>query len=224
MNLWEQQRTEVPAAYIAFKVYRDMGPRRSVEKAYQNSQSDRAGKRAPGSWGKWFKHNKWAARAAAWDAHNEKIWQDAHDIAIAETARRRADYEIKTQPLIEEQVTTLDTVIRRALEAPITETVTDEQMQSPAEPGTEGKPAIISVKTRRKGINLSGLARAVEQLIRTRREAVLGPNPEIRSAKDPQESDRASDLQARLIAAHKRLLAAKAARAVKKTPKKASAK
>jgi hypothetical protein len=79
---WERRRGESAAAYARFLLFRNLGPARSLDAAYQayvataetaDSPTDsEVGKgdkkrRAPGSWQKEAVAQSWADRAAAWD-------------------------------------------------------------------------------------------------------------------------------------------------------------
>src|SRR5262245_60895581 len=71
VNPWDQLPGESDAAYARFLVYRNLGPQRTIDAAY-NSQSPvdpKSPKRhqAPGSWRKDSKRFAWPRRAVAWD-------------------------------------------------------------------------------------------------------------------------------------------------------------
>lgn len=81
-ELWERQRGdrqqgvkgESSRAYHCFEHYRDMGPARSLLKAYSEHMARCVGrqdsvKRASGSWHYWSATWKWEERAAAYDRH-----------------------------------------------------------------------------------------------------------------------------------------------------------
>jgi hypothetical protein len=90
MEFWEQQEGESAADYARFLIYRNLGPARTIDAAYEIYQRDNqpepnssekglskplkvsesTSKRAGGWWkDTYFKHN-WRKRAEAWDIHN----------------------------------------------------------------------------------------------------------------------------------------------------------
>jgi hypothetical protein len=72
---WARQAQESAPAHAAFQTFRDLGPGRSIRKAYerhQNSIGRPASARVPGGWTKWGWRHHWAARAAAWDEHVQR--------------------------------------------------------------------------------------------------------------------------------------------------------
>jgi hypothetical protein len=78
---WDRRRGESLAAYTHFLFYRNLGPARTLDVAYQtylrtlpdDHQGGGAGKgdkrRAPGCWAKESASRDWPQRAAAWDVH-----------------------------------------------------------------------------------------------------------------------------------------------------------
>ena len=77
---WDRQEGESAAAYLAFQAYLGLGPKRSLDAAYrgryQKSNKKVTNERASGTWRKWSAENKWADRAAAWDAWQGKQVRD----------------------------------------------------------------------------------------------------------------------------------------------------
>lgn len=81
-NEWDRRSNEPPKAFRAFTIYRDMGPSRSIDKAYLSfSQQHTAiekqpsGKRAAGIWQDWSRTYDWVKRAAAYDEWIDKELQ-----------------------------------------------------------------------------------------------------------------------------------------------------
>jgi hypothetical protein len=66
---WEQLDTESNAAYARFLAYRNLGPTRSLDRAYQVTKGKEA-LQAPGSWAKESERFSWVDRATAWDIDN----------------------------------------------------------------------------------------------------------------------------------------------------------
>ncbi len=66
---WDKQPEESPKAYRAFLIYRNLGPKRSIDAAYRLSlkEHQESIKRAPRRWGEWSTQYQWVVRAQAWD-------------------------------------------------------------------------------------------------------------------------------------------------------------
>lgn len=84
---WEQQPGESSEAYAAFRAYRDLGPDRSILKAYAQLRP-KAGSRkapapanAPGSWKRWAQQWRWKERVEAYDRRMESVEQGAREEA-----------------------------------------------------------------------------------------------------------------------------------------------
>lgn len=94
---WLQLPEESGAAWLAFGVYRDCGPARTVDGAYRliiDHKGVTKAPRAPKSWRVWNKANRWRERARAWDARNEEVAQTSREDVIArEAAERQAQVE-----------------------------------------------------------------------------------------------------------------------------------
>jgi hypothetical protein len=73
---WEQLDTESNAAYVRFLSYRNLGPLRTLQKAYETHQADQPAKKrnksqAPtGVWTDDSTAYNWRERATAWDVAN----------------------------------------------------------------------------------------------------------------------------------------------------------
>lgn len=90
--LWERQPGEGARAWEAFCAYRDLGPRRSIDKAWRalNPRHERA--TAPRHWREWARTLDWVDRAEAWDARVELIARgerQAEHMAELEAFRER---------------------------------------------------------------------------------------------------------------------------------------
>src|SRR5437868_3147594 len=64
--LWEQQIAESSRAFSAFARYRDLGPSRSLDRAYR-CHIGKEQATAPGTWRKWCTQFAWYRRATAYD-------------------------------------------------------------------------------------------------------------------------------------------------------------
>lgn len=96
---WDQQPGESAKAYAAFCIYRDLGPRRSLDAAsrsYHRSEQEGQGPpnrrlpRASGTVRRWAQCLNWQARARAWDQERERLKQAEQETAIQEMAERHA--------------------------------------------------------------------------------------------------------------------------------------
>lgn len=66
MNAWDKRESESDEAYVRFLVYRNLGPARSIDKAYAATNRSKA-KRASGQWNEDSITHEWTKRAVAWD-------------------------------------------------------------------------------------------------------------------------------------------------------------
>lgn len=105
---WEQQPEESAAAYRRFCYYRDLGPGRTLERAYgayletkQKKAPKGTKKPVPGNWKKDAARFKWKDRAAAWDvAHLAAVGQDVVTTFISSVQRMA---ELVLQRLLSEK-------------------------------------------------------------------------------------------------------------------------
>jgi hypothetical protein len=149
-ELWERRRGESAKAFAAFRVYRDLGPRRSTTAAYrlyvaerQESGGGRKGAiRAPGRWKFWAQQYEWKNRAEAYDAHLDREARlrreaelramDERHLALARSvqallARRLQEFDPRelTPPVIIRWLETAVMLERLVMELP-TKSVTAE--------------------------------------------------------------------------------------------------
>jgi hypothetical protein len=73
---WLQRKGETAEAYAAFSIYRDLGPRRSIDRAYRQHLGNKRATdvseltmRAAGRWTSWSVVYSWQPRALAYDRH-----------------------------------------------------------------------------------------------------------------------------------------------------------
>ena len=88
---WLQQNGEGNEAYAAFCVYRDMGPQRSIDKAYQQQLSNTRATpltelvmRASGRWTAWSTIWNWTRRALAYDRRLQRVEHRNREWLIAQ--------------------------------------------------------------------------------------------------------------------------------------------
>jgi hypothetical protein len=89
--LWERLPQEGAEAYVAFLRYRDLPTEgRSLRKACARA-------RVPSRWRAWCQQHHWVQRAAAWDAAEQLVRQQAHFDTIATMSRRQAEQAAQAQ-------------------------------------------------------------------------------------------------------------------------------
>ena len=76
-KLYDRLAEETHAAFTAFEYYRNLDPeKRSIDQAFRDFYRDQGktvkGKQAYGHWTRWSSLNSWVARAAAYDADNQR--------------------------------------------------------------------------------------------------------------------------------------------------------
>lgn len=85
MNSWDRQPKESTPAYAAFVVYRDMGSERTLERVRVHF-----GKKSERQYEEWSSQHAWVERVAAYEAHLDRIAQDAREKATAAEAAKWA--------------------------------------------------------------------------------------------------------------------------------------
>lgn len=71
--IWEKMEGESDKFYRKFLIYRDLGPDRSLQKAFIKSHEGGKKVRGSGSWTKLGRKWRWAERCAAWDRHRAEV-------------------------------------------------------------------------------------------------------------------------------------------------------
>jgi hypothetical protein len=99
LSAWKQQPGESAEAYLAFSIYRDLGPWRSARQAYRKWRAQRpAGAPArpalSGAWKRWHRKWRWQERAFACDREIDRQQCAARQAAKAAYENRRLAYEI----------------------------------------------------------------------------------------------------------------------------------
>lgn len=124
MEPWVRQPGETAKAFVAFCIYRDLGPGRSVIQAYQ----DYTGKPVSpplkrNYFHRWVESMKWRERAALYDEYLEKLVRKAEEKALQNTAGKWAK---RMQAQREEEWLLAEAMMKRAwemLEHPLVKTV-----------------------------------------------------------------------------------------------------
>jgi hypothetical protein len=165
---WERQDGESAPAFAAFCHYRDLGPKRSLLRAYQQHKPD--AEQLAGIWSEWSAKWRWYDRALAYDDHLEALRLKQREKRMVELEARRIDFEIEQQENSEKWVEELD----KELWAAINEGYTDveEELIKDAESG-ELKP--VKRKTKVKFPSLGSVARLLKERHESLRIAVEGP-------------------------------------------------
>lgn len=104
MHAWDQHEHEPDAAYARFLAYRNLGPSRSLDKAYRASQGAEK-RQAPGQWHKDSVAYQWVARATAWDIDNLKTHGERIVLNYVASLDSIAD---KLQAYLSNETTTID--------------------------------------------------------------------------------------------------------------------
>ena len=74
MHPWDFNRDiDTPKSYQAFTCYRDLGPTRSLEGAYQIYKHQKSIKTVPGFFREWCQKAKWVTRVHAFDLESDRI-------------------------------------------------------------------------------------------------------------------------------------------------------
>lgn len=99
MRPYDQQPDETLAAYRRFLFYRNLGPTRSLEAAYQSYQDSlpqkaaKSGKKRsiPGSWMADSARYRWTERATIWDIDNLNAIGEESAVRLVEAVRKYTD-------------------------------------------------------------------------------------------------------------------------------------
>src|SRR5262245_42296347 len=104
---WEQQPDESSAAFGAFVLFRDLGPRRSLDEAARryharpesdpNPRPDGRRKGASGRIREWAEKYHWRERTRAWDEEVDRQVREAQVEAVKAMHRRHAEEAVEFQ-------------------------------------------------------------------------------------------------------------------------------
>jgi hypothetical protein len=180
---WNRRDGEPAKAYAAFSKYRDLGPDRSLNAAYQVDSGLPASVRAPGYWAEWSSAWEWVERAAAYDAYLDEVRRSAREAKLRELEARRSEYEYKNQIELERIADELTLEMREAIRAGFTE-VEEEGVL------VDGQLVTTKRKTKVKFPAFGSIARLVKERNETARQAIEGP--QLR----PGEADKPGDAPA----------------------------
>lgn len=97
MASWDRQPKETDKQFAAFSVYRDLGPGRSIDRAYiamKGALPDNNRGRAPKYWFDWSRHLNWKDRVAEYDAFLDNVRAQAA-IRAAEAEGERIARQVR---------------------------------------------------------------------------------------------------------------------------------
>jgi hypothetical protein len=97
---WAKRPTESDRAYMNFCYYRDMGPGRSIQKAWERARREQG--KSPigvpnGRWTAWTQQHDWKERALAYDASMETALKEAE---VRQMERRGITASLGRTPLL----------------------------------------------------------------------------------------------------------------------------
>lgn len=165
---YEQQPGESSRAFRAFAFYRELGPERSIDRAYTEYLGGAKPGRAPGQWNAWSRERAWVERASAYDAHVDQEKRKARERKIRELEDRRFDFELKNQAALERRVERMDELLDKAEATPVTDVVQVKEEES-LQHATK-----TTTKTVVRALKLSGYARTVQERNDTAKQAIVG--------------------------------------------------
>jgi hypothetical protein len=163
------ERRESARAYRAFCIYRDLGPDRSLDRAWQRFRADQGqdpgSARRPGYWSDWSQRYKWVERAQAYDQaiDDEQLSATAAERKLLRD--RRLKFEMDSQKSSEDVVRTIDAVVDKMGKASNVE-ITQLKRDRAA-----GSKTITKVKA----INGLGMAALIKARDGAMKLAVMGP-------------------------------------------------
>ncbi len=180
---YEQQPDESAAAFRAFTFYRDLGPERSLAKAYAaHSGTDVQPGKHPGQWGLWSSKNAWESRALAYDAHCDEERRKARERKMRQLEERRFEFELRNQEALERRVGRMDELLDKAEATPVADVVvvkdeTEESMQTLGTKKTRTKTVV-------KALKMAGYSRTVQVRNETAKFAITGVRAEEKKKAD----------------------------------------
>jgi hypothetical protein len=159
---------ESARAFAAFSTYRDSGALRSLAAAWQKHNGDlgKAPTKCPGCWKRWSVQWQWVERARQFDIKVDALKREAYAARIRQFEENSAEYELQNQLMQWDNVRELQALFHKAIAAPITDiTQSKEEVIG---------GIVVKSQNRVKGINLSGIARLLQQRDETGRQAIVG--------------------------------------------------
>jgi hypothetical protein len=191
---WERLEEESEKAYAAFCVYRDLGVERSLVVAWQTLH--REATRAPGYWHDWSARFRWVARAALYDdyldAERRRIRERVRNDLLERQFRFEMAHQARLEQLVgkmeETAVEAMDATIR-ACQPPVPPPPADpllEALQLDADGNPLPPPKLPKLSLVK--VNVSGLARFIQELRNAAREASCGVWPLPTATRDSDDA------------------------------------
>ncbi len=81
---WERQKGEPTKAAEAFRIYRDLGPKRSLPQVAEKSQTSHA------NVARWSRRWNWVERSRAWDDEQDRVGREATLAEVEDMHKRHA--------------------------------------------------------------------------------------------------------------------------------------
>lgn len=123
----ERLPDESARAYSAFCIYRDLGPDRSLDLAWERRRAlSEHGKasgsaRRPGHWAAWCQKYKWVERAEAYDDSIDEARRSAGAERRRQLREDRLRFEAEEQQRSQNRVRSADTILDKMAAAPLSE-------------------------------------------------------------------------------------------------------
>jgi hypothetical protein len=177
----ERLPDESARAYRAFCHYRDLGPNRSLDRAWEchcttsDQGKNRKSARRPGHWGAWSQKFLWVKRA---DAHDDQIDEERRNAAFERRRalrEQRSRFEAEQQPQTENLVRMMDSQLERMGSAQHHEVT---QVKTDAATGKK-------ITTKIKGFNATGMA----QLVKARNQTVKQATESVRDLEEEEKEE-----------------------------------
>lgn len=132
---WDRLETESEAAYRAFRKFLELGPDRTVLRAYREQHPGKEDiEQVSGRWNSWLETYRWRSRALAYDHHQAAVARRGAERALEKNAERWENERTAWLNASMERAKKLAAKCDTLLAFPVTDTT--------AEVG--GKPAVIS--------------------------------------------------------------------------------
>ena len=176
-RIWDRQHGESRQAYLAFCAYRDLGPARSIDRAFASLNPGVKRKGRPAEYFQWSSKYEWVRRTSAFDTYAEEVQRREFEARLKQLAHDQADFAVSEFQRLVERVRKADRILDKADAHPITDIEVIEE--------ENGK------RKRKKigGINFSGYAALMKEIRESARRAILGPrdDAEPNTPADPAE-------------------------------------
>jgi hypothetical protein len=174
---WERQPKESPKAYAAFCAYRDLGPTRSVEKAFAALKPDTKRSGRPAEWYGWSRRFEWVKRTEEFDAYTEEVQRKHFDARLKQLAHEQADFAVEEFRRLVERVRKADRILDKADALPLTDVELIEE-----ENGKRKRKKV-------RGMDLARYAALMKEIRESARRAIIGPREDDDAAQQANTPD-----------------------------------